>query len=228
MKKFLRLIKRILDKIFGTSTNEFYWRFRHIITGDNWPQSYISQSSISHPHRQLLIEKITGYAPFKTVLEIGCASGPNLYLLSKRFPEAKLYGTDISNQAIKIGRMWFRTQNIQNILLLPSRAEDLKQFPDKSIDVIFTDAVLIYIGPNKIENVIQEMIRVARKVLVLNEWHDGALLYPFYDDHWIYNYQSLLVKFHTVKDIKLTKIPPEIWEGNWAKYGYIIEAMLNP
>lgn len=225
MKRFLRLIKKILDKTFGTVIDELYWRHRHIFD-QTWSKSYISQDSINHPHRQLLIEKISSYAPFKTILEIGCASGPNLYLLSKKFSDAKLYGTDISKRAVKTGQEWFRAQNIKNVLLSSQKAEDLKQFPDKSIDIIFTDAVFIYIGPNKIKYVIQEIFRVVRKALILNEWHADSLLCS-YNDCWIYNWKILLKKFVPVEKIKFTKIPLEIWAGNWAKYGYIIEVELN-
>lgn len=224
MKKFLGYIKRILDKTLGTSVEEFYWWSRHIFNCA-WPKSYISQDSINHPHRQLLIEKISSYAPFETALEIGCASGPNLYLLSKKFSHAKLYGTDISKRAVKIGREWFREQNIKNILLSSQKAENLKQFSDKSIDIIFTDAVLIYIGPSKIESVIREILRVARKALILNEWH-GNSSHCSYDKHWIYDWEILLKKFIPKEKIKLTKILPEIWGGSWAKYGYIIEVKL--
>lgn len=225
MKKFLGRIKRILDKTFGTITDEFYWRFRHIFD-HSWSESYISQDSINHPHRQLLIEKISAYEPFKTALEVGCASGPNLYLLSKKYPYMKLYGTDISKRAIKIGQERFQVQNIKNILLSSQKAENLKQFPDKSIDIIFTDAALIYIGPDKIETVIQEILRVTRKALILNEWHSNVSLYS-YDSHWIYNWKILLKKFVPEKKIRLTRIPPEIWSGGWVKYGYIIEVVLN-
>jgi hypothetical protein len=225
MKKFLRRVKRILDKTFGTIIDEIYWKF-HYLSDSKLAEGYISQNSINHPHRELLIERISAYKPFKTALEVGCASGPNLYLLSKKYPYMKLYGTDISKRAIKIGQERFRVQNIKNILLSSQKAENLEQFPDKSIDIVFTDAALICIGPDKIEAVIREILRVTRKALILNEWHSNVSLYS-YDDHWIYNWKVLLKKFVPEKKIRLTKIPPEIWSGSWAKYGYTIEVVLN-
>jgi hypothetical protein len=223
MKKFLGRIKRILDKTFGTIIDEIYWKFRYL-SDSKLAESYISQNCINHPHRELLIERISAYEPFKTALEVGCASGPNLCLLSKKYPYMKLYGTDISKRAIKIGQERFREQNIKNILLLSQRAENLEKFPDKSIDIVFTDAAFIYIGPDKIETVIREILRVTRKALILNEWHSNATCH---DGHWIYNWKVLLKKFIPEKKIILTKIPPEIWSGSWAKYGYTIEVVLN-
>src|SRR4030042_430657 len=102
-KKFLRLIKRSANKIFGTKVDELFWKFRNIFDR-KWPENYISRESINHPHRKFLIDKISVYYPFENILEIGCASGPNLYLLAKKFPEIKLYGIDISKKAIEVGK----------------------------------------------------------------------------------------------------------------------------
>lgn len=220
MKKMLRQIKRLLDKTFGTIIDEFYWRFR----GKSWAKKYLTPESINHPHRQLLIEHIAIYAPFESALEVGCASGANLYLIAKRFPTVKLYGTDINKRAVYIGREWFATQGI-NCSFSTHKAEDLKQFPDKSIDIIFTDAALIYVGPEKIERVIKEFARVAKKALIFNEWHDESQN-SIYNDHWIHNYRTLLKKFTSEDNIRFTKIPQELWGGDWAKYGYIIEVKI--
>ena len=226
MKNFLRSIKKVIDRTFGTKVDETYWRFRHIFTR-KWAEGYISENSINHAHRQFLIDKIVVYAPFESVLEIGCASAPNLYILQKKFPEAKFFGIDISRHAIEIGKEWFLKNRIKNIELFEGRADDLKKFPDKSIDIIFTDAVLIYIGPDKIKKVIEEMIRLGKKAIILNERHDNSTL-SSWRDHWIYNYKALFSKFIDEKKIKISKFPRGLWpvEG-WEKYGAVIEVSLQ-
>ena len=223
-KLILRKIKRLAHKIFGTKIDELYWQFRHIFDR-KWAESYISPESINHPHRKLLIETISKYYPFEGVLEIGCASGPNLYLLAKKFPTTKFYGIDISQKAIKTGQSYFKKENIENVFLESGKAEDLKKFQEKSIDLIFTDATLIYEGPDKIESIIKEMIRVAKKSIILCEQHTESSSI-FYKDHWIHNYNLLFGKFLSQEKIKLTKIPPQIWRGDWEELGYIIEVIL--
>ncbi|MDI6735236.1 MAG: class I SAM-dependent methyltransferase [bacterium] len=222
MKKILRFLKRRLNKIFGTLSDELFWRFRHFFDR-RWALSYLSNDSLNHPHRRLLIEKISVYTPFETVLEIGCASGPNLYLLANKFPEAKLYGQDISSAAIYAGQKWLKSQEIKNVFLTIGEFGNLKKF--ENIDIVFTDAALIYIGPDKIETVINELFRIARKSIILCEWH-YEVEKPFYADNWVYNYRNLFEKFVPTECIKVTKILPEVWQGNWAKYGYIIEVTL--
>ncbi len=224
IKPILRKIKRSANKIFGTKVDELYWKFRHIFD-KKWAESYISKQSIEHPHRKILVDAISKYFPFESILEIGCASGPNLYLLAKKFPGVKLYGIDISKKAVKTGNEFLKKENINNIFLSSGKAEGLKRFQDKSIDVIFTYAVLIYEGPDKINFIIKEILRVAKKAIILCEQHQDSSS-SFYQDHWIHNYKSLFSKFISEEKIKTIKIPIEIWTGDWGKFGYIIEVTL--
>lgn len=226
MKRLLREIKKLMKKIFGTKADEFYWRFRHIFNKE-WVKDYISQESLNHPHREFLIDRISNCASFKNILEIGCASGPNLYLLSKRFSDIKLYGIDISKQAVICGRNWFKTQNIKNIYISSGRAENLNRFSDKSIDIIFTDATLIYVGPDKIKKVASEMVRVAKKSIILLEHRSEKenALGRYNDGNWLRNYKALFQPF--AKRIKITKISPQLWEGDWRYFGYLVEVWLK-
>jgi len=221
MKSFFRTIKKIVERFFGTKTDESFWRYRHLFD-HKWTQKYIDWLSINQPHRQFVVEKIFNFSPFETVLEIGCASGPNLYLLAKKFPNTKFYGIDISKKAIETGRRYFKNKNIKNVFLSHARADDLKSLPNQSIDIIFTDAVLVCIGPDKIKTVIKEIVRVARKAIILTEWHSEQPK-SFSIDFWVHNYKLLFKDFFPEKQIKFTKIPENLWQGGWIKYGYIIE-----
>ena len=48
----------------------------------------------------------------------------------------------------------------------------------------------------------------------------------FYKGHWIHNYKALFGKFISKEKIKIIKISPEIWGGDWGELGYIIEVVL--
>ena len=226
MKSFLRKIKNLAYKVLGSKIEEIYWRFRHIFNKD-WAEKYVSEDSLNSPPRQSLINSVSKYAPFDSVFEVGCASGPNLYLLAKKFPQAKIYGSDISKEAINFGKRYFEEQKIKNVEFFHNQAEkSFKNFADKSIDIIFSDATLIYLDQKKITATIKEMFRVGRKALIFVEWHT-ELPSSIFDDHWIHNYRNLLTKFISSEKIKFTKIPENILAGNWAKYGYIIEVNLE-
>jgi len=143
------------------------WSTRHL-QDEEWIESY--WKSRNHPHRSFLVETICKFSPISSVLEIGCASGPNLYRIAKKLPYAKIRGIDINPMAVQKGNELFEQEGFSNVRLEASRAQNLERFQDKSFDVVFTDAVLIYVSPNEIRQVIREMLRVGR-VLVLNEWH---------------------------------------------------------
>lgn len=229
--------------LFGTRVRERWWARRHLRKGtkerDDWGEGskdWIKAywDSRDHPHRQILVDKISTYSP-GSILEIGCNCGPNLYLLAKRFPEAEIKGVDINPIAVQKGNEWLAQEGISNVKLLPGKADELGQFQDRSFDIVFTDAVLIYIGPDKIKKVMREMIRVTRRELILVEWHcaepqnkDRHGLGIYWDGNWKRDYLALLKQFVPEEQIRATKIPEDAWPGKWWEdLGYTIEVVLS-
>lgn len=143
------------------------WLDRHLYDGEGWIEGY--WRSRDDPHRSFLVERICKFSP-NSVLEIGCACGPNLYHIAKKFPDAEVRGIDINPMAVQKGNEWFKEEGIFNVELEVGKAQELRQFGDKSFDVVFTDTVLIYVSPDEIKHVVKEMLRIGR-VIVLNEWH---------------------------------------------------------
>ncbi len=228
MRKLLKVIKKTLVFVFGTYlVDRFFWKFRHIFD-KKWPEGYLSSSCFSHPHRKLLIKTISKYYPFRKVLEIGCASGPNLYLLARKFPEASFYGIDISKKAVETGNNFFQKKGIPNVRLKEGDFEkELKKLKTKSFDVVFSDAVLIYIDRKRIERVVRELIRVTKKAVILCEMHQAENLQSIFEGHWTHNFKKIFGKFIGEEKVKLTKIPFSFWEDKiWGKFGFIIEIVL--
>ena len=172
-----------------------------------------------------------------TVLEIGCNCGVNLYLLSQKLPDTHLTGTDINLPSLQQAIHYFDINGLNNrATWYPFAADELFRLPDKSMDVVFTDAVLIYIAPDKIDKIITEMLRIAKKSIILVEWNtpqifgrDKEGLGKYHKGLWMRDYHSLFQK-HGIKPIMInsTKITKEMWpEDNWSDVGYIIEVELN-
>lgn len=214
--------------MLGTRFQEWRWSVRHILKGQKWAQSYIN--SLNHPHRVHLIQKIRSHSPLNTALEIGCNAGPNLYLLAKQSPNLKCFGIDINSDAIGQGKKWLTEQHISNINLSVGRADKLSQFQDKSIDIVFTDATLLYIAPDKIKNVLKEMLRVARNAIVLHEFYiskkEGEP-FIYFDAHWIYDYEKIMETMIPPIKPSVTKILSSSWEDKaWQKFGAMIDISL--
>jgi ubiquinone/menaquinone biosynthesis C-methylase UbiE len=219
------ILCRLRHKLSGTRLEEKYWATKHLREGGNWVRDY--WGSRTHSHREFLIGRICKFSP-SSILEIGCNCGPNLYVLAKKFPDAEIRGIDINSMAVQKGNEWFAQEGISNVKLSLGKADDLRQFQDKCFDVVFTDAVLIYIGPDKIKKVIGEMLRVTRKALILLEWHcSNSNLLGVYVGHWMRDYVALLKEFIPEEKIKVTKMPKELWpDQNWQRWGAVVEAVM--
>lgn len=190
---------------------------------EDWVIGY--WNSRFHPARQLLIEKIIQYSP-TSILEVGSNCGPNLYLLSKKLPTVKMVGIDINEEAVRKGNELFLKEGIFNVELLVRKANELTEFQTKSFDVVFTCSTLIYIGPDKIKKVSLEMQRIAKKAIILLERHSEEKndIGIYNKGYWLRDYKKLFSIL--TSQIKITKIPSKIWDGEWGKYGYIIEIIL--
>ena len=100
--------------------------------------------------------------------------------------------------------------------------------------MVFTDAVLIYIGRDKIKKVIQEMVRISRRALILVERHcfepqsrDPYGLGVYHCGCWERDYVALLKQSVPEERIHITKISGEIWpDRRWKETGAIIEVAL--
>ncbi|MGO4350676.1 class I SAM-dependent methyltransferase [Rhizobium sp. RAF36] len=74
-----------------------------------------------------------------TLLEVGCGTGRNLALAHKRFPDARLYGLDISQEMLISARKTFATKAI-----LPDfRVADATAFTPREFGAAGFDRILI-------------------------------------------------------------------------------------
>ena len=219
MKKLLRKIKRFLDKILGTVVDQIYWRGYYVLVKED------IKENLSHPYKDIFLREISRSAPFERVLEIGCGAGFNLYKLAKEFPDKKFYGVDISSKAIGQGKKFLKKEGINDVFLEKTAAENLSIFAEKSMDTIFSYATIMYIGPDRIERAVREMLRVAKKNIILCEYH--APTKPFYNDHWVYDYKELFKNYVEEKNMEIIELSKEKNKNDWAKFGHIIKIKLK-
>ena len=223
---YILTFNHLLELLIGTRARERWWAGRSIAEG-YWKNR-------DHLSKHFLAERIAAFSPIHSILEVGCASGPNLYLLAKKFPQAEIVGIDINSEAIQYGNTQFAQEGISNVKLTVGKADTLEDFPDRAFDVVFTNALLIYIGPDKIKEVIQGMIRVTDKALVLMELHflepntkDLPGLGIYYGGNWVRDHVALLKQFVSAEQIKVTKIPEDCWPDEpWKELGAVIEVAM--
>jgi len=220
--------QRWLERIEGTKFRERYWRtFARNNNKGHWVTLY-------HPKRTFMLDRITMVSPLSSILEVGSSGGPNLYHLAKRFPNAVIKGVDINPYSIEYGEKRLAEEGITNVELSVAAADDLGQFKDQEFDVTLTMGLLICIGPDKIERVIKELIRVTRRAVFMMEWHyfeskgkDSHALGVYHKGYWERDYNALLKRFvgEDQMSISITKLPEE-WNF-WPDCGAIVEVIFR-
>ena len=205
--------------------NEKYWAKRPITDAKvdwnyseaDWIQGYMK--SVNHPHRQVILDALEILEPFESLIEVGCSTGPNLYCIGTKYNEVKLHGIDINPHVVAEAQKW-KKRNTKIYLGSISKIDA----PDKSYDILLSDAVMLYVGKVSIRKVLNEFERVTKKGMIFVEWFDESLQGVIKDFHWARNYPKLLeeIGFKTVCHRKLTK---EEWPTpKWYKHGCITVA----
>lgn len=199
----------------STNKHKKYWKERKI----DWKERYLS--TWNHPHRKLIIEALKSFDWF-SLWEVGCGPGANLVKITKELPGRQLGGSDINKEAIDLAKETFRGGNFH-----VEEADDLL-ISDDAIDVVLSDACLIYYSPIKIGKVLDEITRVSRNYVVLCEfyspnWFHRKLL-RLKTGYYAHDYKKLLEERGWF-DIQIVKIPENFWKGYpWQPFGHIIVA----
>ena len=202
-----------------TNAHKKYWKERKI----DWNQAYLS--TWNHPHRELIIGALKSF-PWVSLWEVGCGPGANLVRITKD-PEIKgkqLGGSDINADAIALANKTFNGGKFH-----VESSEDML-LSDSAVDVVLSDASLIYIDPTKIQKVLKEMVRISRNHILLCEFHGNSpwerLKLWWETGYFAYNYDKELEKAGCFQITKF-KIPKEYWPGTpWEEWGYIIIARI--
>ena len=218
-KRKFREFQRIVELLIFPRWQNIYWRWRHICN-PNWAQNYLN--TIYHPHRNQIIEAISKFQSVNSIAEIGCASGANIYRLVDAYPKIRIIGVDISFRAIKVAKQYFEKNNkYKNVKFYVSKADDLSIFENRSIDVLLTDAMLMFVAPDLIEKTLSEIISKAKLGIVMNEFCISGSRGNFESGHWIYDLVKLIKKI-TPKSRVTIKKSSFNGDASWDSYGHLI------
>jgi SAM-dependent methyltransferase len=176
----------------------------------DWVSGY--EQSVDHPHRQLILDALPEVG---SLAEIGCNVGPNLKAIRAKYPNVRLWGMDVSPEAVKKAQSFVVSETVDvvegNFLKLP--------WDSKSMDAVLADAVLMYANPDEIKIAMDEIDRVVRNLVIIVDRFDKKESNNGYI--WARNYKELLEAKGFV--VESTKITEKNWPGSkgWAKDGYI-------
>ena len=104
----------------------------------------------------------------KRVMEIGCSLGQVACGLKKRFPDAQVWGTDISAQMVRYAH-WRTIQQNLDVHYAQMSAEDL-DFPDNQFDIVTAHLLFHEMPVPVIKRTLKEAMRVLRPGGVFVLW----------------------------------------------------------
>lgn len=218
----------ILRHMIGSAIDEHYFRHRDPLDVRR------GFANLVLPHREWLANRIvSGLKEMQhlKILEIGCGWGPNLIVLSRTDSTMELLGIDISPASVFEGRKRIMELGLENITLTEMPADNLNKFKTSSVDVVFTDAALLYIGPDKILQVVTDMLRVARRRVLILEMHldtHGKTSDKYTKDGWVRDYMALLTPLVGENAIRLERLPEGLRSsGRWPNYGHLLEVNIE-
>lgn len=124
---------------------------------DKWLAMGYDQSTFSH--RELLNGIIEKYFPFESFLDVGAATGPDMYMVGLVMPSTKRVGFDREIENVK------QAQDMGLEVYQADLTTHLEEIPDKSYDIVLSNGVIMY--NNK--KYLSDLIRIAKKAVVLSE-----------------------------------------------------------
>lgn len=223
MKIFLRAVQYHIDMIFGSFMHRVIWRNRHLLK-KNWATGYLG--TLNDPHREQLANLVL-CDDVESVCEFGCGSGANLFHLKQSNPRLRALGLDLNREAIRTARAFALSKGLTQLEFAVADINNLgDKFSPDGYDVVLIDAVLMFVAPSEIMGVIQRARSIAKKKIVLHEYHcEGAFDGRFEGGRWMYDYSAIASSIDA--DATVSLYPACLTGGLWDSHGAVIEIGLS-
>lgn len=118
-----------------------------------------------------------------SIIDVGCGGGLFLLNLSKHFPDMKMRGVDISEEAIKISQnellLWKHDKSNINVEFQLQQQTELT-LPPNSVDIVLITLVCHHIEDDDLILFLQQANNAACKAVIINDLHRHFLAYWFY------------------------------------------------
>ncbi len=224
MLRLLLFLRSFLPPVIWRPLWAAFWR-------DFWNRAEIEEfrelgrrplDPIAGSERAEFAEALAAAYPFSSVLELGTGYAQNLSVLAKHFPQVDFLGIDSSRSCIESGASLLKERGFKNVRLLCAPASSIRDYEDKSFDVLVACAFMLYIEPAEIDELVKEMFRVARKRIIVLEQHrsaeganahmgEYALRIEGSAGYWVRDYEKLFLRHSEPARLRSWKIPAPRW-----------------
>lgn len=118
-----------------------------------------------------------------SIIDVGCGGGLFLLNLGKHFPDMKMRGVDISEEAIKVAQNellhWKQDKSNINVEFQIQQQNELT-LPPNSVDIVLTTLVCHHIEDDDLVVFLQQANNAACKAVIINDLQRHFLAYWFY------------------------------------------------
>jgi len=197
-------IFRIKRRHYG-KTYKSYWQ-----DGKKMLKPYYEKNPILEKYAIDTANYIKTQVKTGRILEYGCGFGRTLKKLEGMDNRYELYGIDISEPALKIGKNYTTATLKKNDGVTIS-------FPDNFFDLSFTFGTLEHVPENDFRKICNELIRVTKKIIV---HYEGSRTYYTKYPH---NYK----KFYKKKGFKAQSFKLSGFNDEFTWYKVLIREMKN-
>ncbi len=190
--------------------------------------------------RAVLIEQISNLYPFTSVLEVGSGHGQNFDILARLFPKVTFVGVDSNEERVNSSNQLFQHQNLSQVTFVQGEAGQLPEFLDRSADIVVSSAMMLFVAPDRVEQVVREMLRIARRAVFVLEQHQVDLNNPSQylgvrclkdtgiSDYYLRDYFALFARFVPESAIHLIEVPNPRWPiEQWKQYAKVFRIDLK-
>ena len=190
-------MKKIISNIF----NKFFkYGFEKIYEEIDYKYICEPEKIKSEKYRLKLFNEVN-FKKFSSVLDYGGGHGVNLKIIKDVHKDLKLNYMDISKN--KSSEVKIINENIYKMSINVLDVNRLQNM-ERNFDLVFTDAVLIYINKNNIKNLLKKLINSSKKTLLFHE-----LTYEHSKDSIkyfnIHNYRKIINKINPRLKVKILK-----------------------
>ena len=227
------LFSLIIKKIFwqNPSYRKLYWKYKHLID-PKWPSIYFNDKKIYGGRNRNFLVNYICKLKWKSILELGSASGLNLFLIEKKKKNIeKIEGIDISNYCVNEGKKILK--NFKSKIVLRTGDATSTNYDKSSFDIVFISGVLMDLRDNDTKKIISEGLRISKNLLLIHianyKLHASLKIKDHgvvYNDHYLRDYHLFIKKNFSkflVKSLKINKntssYPKKV---NFSKLNHII------
>lgn len=205
-------------KGFFKTTN--YWKKYWVNRSIDFEAAYFTPN---HSHREVIVNKLKGFNA-RSILEVGCAAGANLYKIKQSFPWMDVGGVDWNAEAIEVAKQKLPLSSILQV----GEATDV-YISSKGADIILSDMCYIYLDKRNFRKALLEAKRIARIGVIFCEFHHKnwfmRKLLRWTSGYNSYDYEKEMKRVG-FNDIEFYKLTEQDWPGGEPQktYGHVVVA----